>query len=679
MQAHYSEESLIHQAKEEVFFGTWKSIDQLEGEEFKLQRLIEERLKAEFGENEEEDEEDMNSLISTDLTDRAQKRIQREQETTSEEKVMDAKVANLSTLKWYSPDALVKSESQKAAKQRKEIIKTMARGSQSKSVLKRWEAPKPEPSTEDKLSGKELDSHKKYQERRRSRIKDWSGVSNSFQRNTENGTENGTSQNSNPDIDTSTPNIKNIMSQWKVSQIPHREPSYKRPNRIEDRINDEIRQAAEKEALYRKEKGLLNAPKAPERESKSDLEDATRKLEQLNRIEEELARIERETMSRANSSSNSEQINGHQEEPAREVVEDPDYQLILDAEPSPNTTLDESDHIEPEMEEPKPAIEPEAEPISEQVEPEPEDVESNDVEGAEEGQAEPEEDTEAEKEIESKALPIISPDEPEIEDKVEKTAEQNSKIDQDENAQLDTSQDIPESNTTQDDNEEEEEVELPEVPAEVQDDIDKFEELANLVDKSAAELTSNAGSISDSGIDHKDESQNSMTTSIEFNPPRDSVSSPLPSASSDHPDHPDHQSADGDENKVDEEQNNNRETNTTKWLKSIAPRGWKSSYSSTSSRRSSTDQTDDVFNSSQYSNLDSLPSPVKEVGTTDISSLPLRRESEKAPIPYARAPRPRFSISSARQTAQTIIDTEIESFKEREAELREIRMSSSSS
>ena len=34
------------------------------------------------------------------------------------------------------------------------------------------------------------------------------------------------------------------------------------------------------------------------------------------------------------------------------------------------------------------------------------------------------------------------------------------------------------------------------MPADVQDDIDKFEELANLVDKSAAELTSNAGSIS---------------------------------------------------------------------------------------------------------------------------------------------------------------------------------------
>lgn len=82
----------------------------------------------------------------------------------------------------------------------------------------------------------------------------------------------------------------------------------------------------------------------------------------------------------------------------------------------------------------------------------------------------------------------------------------------------------------------------------------------------------------DSGIDHKDESQNSMTTSIEFNPPRDSVSSPLPSASLDYPDHPDHQSADGDGNKVDEDQNNNRETNNTKWLKSIAPRGWKSSY-----------------------------------------------------------------------------------------------------
>ena len=56
------------------------------------------------------------------------------------------------------------------------------------------------------------------------------------------------------------PTCLTVFSQWKVNQIPHREPSYKRPNRIEDRINDEIRQAAEKEALYRKEKGLLNAP-----------------------------------------------------------------------------------------------------------------------------------------------------------------------------------------------------------------------------------------------------------------------------------------------------------------------------------------------------------------------------------------------------------------------------------
>jgi len=74
-----------------------------------------------------------------------------------------------------------------------------------------------------------------------------------------------------------------------------------------------------------------------------------------------------------------------------------------------------------------------------------------------------------------------------------------------------------------------------------------------------------------------------MVTSIEFNPPRDSVSSPLPSASSldqQYPDHPDDQSADSEENKVEEiiDQNNNKEANNTKWLKSIAPRGWKSSY-----------------------------------------------------------------------------------------------------
>ena len=205
-------------------------------------------------------------------------------------------------------------------------------------------------------------------------------------------------------------------------------------------------------------------------------------------------------MSRANSSSNSEKMNGHQEEPAREVVEDPDYQLILDAEPSPNTTLDENDHIfEPEKEEPMSVKEPEAEPIAELVEqvpePEPHDIEPKDQEGEEKAQAQQEEEKEPDGEIESTALPIVTPDESEY--IKENTTEQNSQIYQDEIAQLETSQDIPESNATQDDNdEEEEEVELPEVPAEVQDDIDKFEELANLVDKSAAELTSNAGSIS---------------------------------------------------------------------------------------------------------------------------------------------------------------------------------------
>mgnify|MGYP003336846360 CR=1 FL=1 len=88
----------------------------------------------------------------------------------------------------------------------------------------------------------------------------------------------------------------------------------------------------------------------------------------------------------------------------------------------------------------------------------------------------------------------------------------------------------------------------------------------------------------DSGIDQKDESHHSMATSIEFNPPRDSVSSPLPSTSLDqqYPDHPDDQSADSEEHKAEEiiDQNNNpnKEANNTKWLKSIAPRGWKSSY-----------------------------------------------------------------------------------------------------
>ena len=46
-------------------------------------------------------------------------------------------------------------------------------------------------------------------------------------------------------------NIFFRSSQWKVNQTSSREPFYKRPNRIEDRINEEIRLAAEKEAQFR--------------------------------------------------------------------------------------------------------------------------------------------------------------------------------------------------------------------------------------------------------------------------------------------------------------------------------------------------------------------------------------------------------------------------------------------
>ena len=221
------------------------------------------------------------------------------------------------------------------------------------------------------------------------------------------------------------------------------------------------------------------------KESRSDLEDATKKLEQLNRIEEQLARIERETMSRSNSSSEQVNHNGNQEiqEPAMEEIQDPDYQLILDAEPSPNTTLDENeqqvlaiaseshDEIRGEQSELEPAIqEPEIEPEQE-VEPE------------SECESEPEE------------LPILSPPEELPTEDIEDNEPENivySKID----LEQDQNENIPVKNAETEETEELEELELPEVPADVQDDIDKFEELANLVDKSAAELTSNAGSIS---------------------------------------------------------------------------------------------------------------------------------------------------------------------------------------
>ena len=42
-----------------------------------------------------------------------------------------------------------------------------------------------------------------------------------------------------------------FYSGWKEGKIAQRQPVYARPNRIESRINEEIRQAAEKEADFR--------------------------------------------------------------------------------------------------------------------------------------------------------------------------------------------------------------------------------------------------------------------------------------------------------------------------------------------------------------------------------------------------------------------------------------------
>merc|ERR1711953_1131017 len=153
--------------------------------------------------------------------------------------------------KWFAPENTVKVDSTEADLERKNIIKSMSRKKNTNSVLSRWQVPEPEVTADDRLQGKELDSLRRYKERRKKRI----------QENNNTPSESDSSihdkdKNSNTDIVSESLDVKSIMSQWKGSQISTREPVHQRPNRIESRINEEIRLAAEKEAEYRREKGV---------------------------------------------------------------------------------------------------------------------------------------------------------------------------------------------------------------------------------------------------------------------------------------------------------------------------------------------------------------------------------------------------------------------------------------
>jgi len=147
--------------------------------------------------------------------------------------------------KWFQTENTVKVPSMTAEKERRDIIKSMSRKTTSNSVLARWKPPVEEPTVDDRLQGKELDSLIRYKERRKKRVEqnnfqDFNNSTNDFERSIDKPNQEGSIS------------VKSIMSNFQSS----REPVFHRPNRIESRINAEIRQAAEKEADFRREKGV---------------------------------------------------------------------------------------------------------------------------------------------------------------------------------------------------------------------------------------------------------------------------------------------------------------------------------------------------------------------------------------------------------------------------------------
>jgi len=175
---------------------------------------------------------------------------------------------------------------------RRNIIKEMSRKKNSNSVLSRWNAPEPEKSAEDRLEGKELNSLQKYKERRKNRIENTKPTITTSTSSAIHDTD----ENSNPDVDTESVNIKNIMSRWQGSQVSSREPVFQRPNRIESRINDEIRLAAEKEAEYRKEKGVDVERKIKPENFDKELLDTKAKLAKIQEIENKIREIEQKEL-----------------------------------------------------------------------------------------------------------------------------------------------------------------------------------------------------------------------------------------------------------------------------------------------------------------------------------------------------------------------------------------------
>merc|ERR1711917_6208 len=117
-------------------------------------------------------------------------------------------------------------------------------------------------------------------------------------------------KNSNTDIVSESLDVKSIMSQWKGSQISTREPVHQRPNRIESRINEEIRLAAEKEAEYRREKGVQHEYNIKPESYDKELKEAQQKLEKIQQKEQRRSSQSRLSQSRLSNSDQEELTTG---------------------------------------------------------------------------------------------------------------------------------------------------------------------------------------------------------------------------------------------------------------------------------------------------------------------------------------------------------------------------------
>merc|ERR1712226_887663 len=87
-------------------------------------------------------------------------------------------------------------------------------------------------------------------------------------------------------------------------------------NRIESRINEEIRLAAEKEAEYRREKGVQHEYNIKPESYDKELKEAQQKLEKIQQIEQQIQKIEEKELRRSSQSrlSQSRLSNSDQDE-----------------------------------------------------------------------------------------------------------------------------------------------------------------------------------------------------------------------------------------------------------------------------------------------------------------------------------------------------------------------------